>query len=99
MVRADDQLKGMKGAKSCQDDAPVGSDARGGKHLSNRLRRDPDFIHGIASTHMVWTEAVCLKHGASYSDCLPMLELSGGALIGALPPSGDRPGACMLHTH
>ena len=82
----------------CKDDAPVGSDARGGKHLSDRFGRDPDFIHGIASTHMVWAEAVCFKHGSPYSDCLPRLEPGGGALVGALPPTGDRPGTCMLHT-
>ena len=47
---------------------------------------------------MVWAEAVCLKHGSPYSDCLPRLEPGGGALVGAVPPTGDRPGTCMLHT-
>ena len=80
----------------CRDDAPVGSNARGGKHLPNRVCRNPDFIHIIASTDMVRAEAVCLKHGAPYSDCLPRLELGGRAFVGALPPTGDRPGTCML---
>lgn len=96
MVRVDDQCSVPK-STGCQDDAPVGSNARAGKHLSDRLCRNPDFIHGIASTHMVWAQAVSLKHSAPYSDCLPRLELCGGAFVGALPPTGDRPGTCMLH--
>ena len=76
--------------------APVFSNPRGSKHLSNRLSGNPNLIHGIASPHMVWAYAICFKHGAPNKDSMSRLELGRGTLVGTLPPAGDRPGTCML---